>query len=102
MSNKISPYGNNGAMTEVMHYKINGQTIYETLDINLNSPTYGQSVKVEAKQEGFLSRRTEVSPNSELGLAIAADQNSTRQTAFINEMSFIGGKAEKKWICKCT
>ena len=92
---KISPYGNNGAMTEVMHYKINGQTIYETLDINLNSPTYGQSLKVEAKQEGFLSRRTEVSPNSELGLAIAADQNSTRQTAFINEMSFISGKAEK-------
>ena len=92
---KISPYGNNGAMTEVMHYKINGQTIYETLDINLNSPTYGQTLKVEAKQDGFLSRRTEVSPNSELGLAIAADINSTRQTAYINEMSFISGKAEK-------
>lgn len=95
---KISPYGNNGAMTEVMHYKINGQTVYETLDINLNSPTYGQTLKVEAKQDGFLSRRTEVSPNSELGLAIAADINSTRQTAYINEMSFVSGKAEKNGL----
>jgi len=92
---KVSAYGNNGPMTEVMHYKINGQTIYETIDIDLNSPTYGQPIKVEAKQNGFLSRRTEVSPNSELGLAIAADQNSTRQTAYLNELSYISGRAEK-------
>ena len=92
---KISPYGNNGAMTEVMHYRIDGQKIFETIDIDLNSPTYGQTLKVEAKQGGPLSKRTEVSPNSELGRAIVADLNSTRQTAYINEMSFIGGKAEK-------
>ena len=89
-----SAYGVNGPLTEVKHYKINGQTIYETIDIDLNSPTYGQSLKVEAKQNGIFSRRTEVSPNSELGLAIVADENSTRQTAYINEMSYIGGKAE--------
>ena len=92
---KVSAYGNNGPMTEVMHYKINGQTIYGTIDINLNSPTYGQEIKVEAKQNGPFSKRTEVPPNSELGQAIAADVNSTRQTAYINEMSYIGGKAEK-------
>ena len=91
---KVSAYGNNGPLTEIMHYNINGQKIFETIDIDLNSPTYGQSVKVEAKQNGILSRRTEVSPNSELGLAIVHDENSNRQTAYLNEMQFIGGKAE--------
>ena len=44
-----SAYGVNGPLTEVMHYRINGVKIFETIDIDLNSPTYGQSIKVEAK-----------------------------------------------------
>ena len=42
-----------------------------------------------------MEKLTDVSPNSELGLAIVADQSSTRQTSFTNEMQYIGGKAEK-------
>lgn len=88
---KLSAYGTNGPMTEVMHYNINGQKIYETLDINLNSPTYGKALSVKTKVNGKLDH---VSPNSELGLAVADDANSERQTAYINEISFISGKAE--------
>ena len=89
---KVSAYGGNGPMTETFHYKINGKKIHETISIDLNSPNYGQTITVKSKEGGKL---TEVSPNSELGLAINADQNSTRQTSFINEMSYISGKAEK-------
>ena len=89
---KISAYGNNGPLTETMHYKINGKKIHETLDIDLNSPTYGQTISVKTKVNGKLEH---VSPNSELGLAIVHDENSTRQTSYINEMSYISGKAEK-------
>lgn len=89
---KVSAYGGNGPMTETFHYRINGKKIHETLDINLNSPTYGQSISVKTKVNGKLEH---VSPNSELGLAVAHDANSTRQTSFINEMDYIGGRAEK-------
>ena len=89
---KISAYGNNGPLTETMHYKINGKKIHETLDIDLNSPTYGQTISVKTKVNGKLEH---VSPNSELGLAIVHDENSHRQTEYINEMSYISGKAEK-------
>ena len=89
---KISAYGNNGPLTETMHYKINGKKIHETLDIDLNSPTYGQTISVKTKVNGKLEH---VSPNSELGLAIVNDENSHRQTEYINEMSYISGKAEK-------
>ena len=89
---KNSAYGLNGPMTETFHYKINGKKIHETLDINLNSPTYGQTLSVKSKVNGKLEP---VSPNSELGLAIVADQNSARQTSFLNEMTYISGKAEK-------
>ena len=89
---KISAYGNNGPLTETMHYKIDGKKIHETLDIDLNSPTYGQTISVKTKVNGKLEH---VSPNSELGLSIVHDANSTRQTAFINEMSYISAKAEK-------
>ena len=89
---KSSAYGVNGPMTETFHYNIDGKKIHESLDINLNSATYGQSFSVKTKVNGKLEN---VSPNSELGLAIAADQNSARQTSFINEMQYIGGKAER-------
>ena len=89
---KNSAYGVNGPMTETFHYKIDGKKIHETLDINLNSPTYGQSISVKTKVDGKLEN---VSPNSELGLSIAADQNSARQTSFLNEMQYISGKAER-------
>jgi len=89
---KNSAYGLNGPMTETFQYDINGTKIYETLDINLNSPTYGKTVSVKSKVNGKLE---EVGPNGELGLAIVADQNSARQTSFLNEMQYIGGKAEK-------
>ena len=89
---KNSAYGLNGPMTETFHYTIDGKKIHETLDINLNSPTYGQSISVKTKINGKLDH---VSPNSELGLSVAADQNSTRQTSFLNEMQYISGKAEK-------
>ena len=88
---KLSAYGTNGPLTEVMHYNINGQKIYETLDINVNSPTYGKALSVKTKVNGKLDH---VSPNSELGKAVADDANSERQTAYINEISFISGKAE--------
>jgi len=88
---KISAYGNNGPLTETFHYKIDGKKIHETLDINLNSPTYGQTLSVKTKVNGKLEH---VSPNSELGLAVANDGNSARQTSYINEMSYISGKAE--------
>jgi len=88
---KLSAYGTNGPLTEVMHYNINGKKIYETLDINVNSPTYGKALSVKTKVNGKLDH---VSPNSELGKAIANDDNSTRQTAYINEISFISSKAE--------
>ena len=89
---KVSAYGNNGPMTETMHYRINGKRVHETIDINLNSPTYGQTISVKTKVNGKLEH---VSPNSELGLAIVHDANSTRQTAYNNEMTYISGKAEK-------
>ena len=89
---KVSAYGGNGPMTETFHYKINGKKIHETISIDLNSANYGQSISVKTKEGGKL---TNVSPNSELGLAIVADQSSTRQTSFTNEMQYIGGKAEK-------
>ena len=89
---KVSAYGGNGPMTETFHYNINGKKIHETISIDLNSANYGQSLSVKTKEGGKL---TNVSPNSELGLAIAADQNSVRQTAYLNEMQYIGGKAEK-------
>ena len=88
---KNSAYGINGPMTETFDYNIDGKKIYETLDINLNSPTYGQSISVKTKINGKLDY---VSPNSDLGLAVAADQNSARQTSFLNEMQYISGKAE--------
>ena len=89
---KVSAYGNNGPMTETFHYKINGKKIHETIDIDLNSATYGKSLSVKTKVGGKLDF---VSPNSELGLAVADDANSTRQTSFLNEMDYISGKAEK-------
>ena len=89
---KVSAYGGNGPMTETFHYNINGKKIHETISIDLNSANYGQSISVKTKEGGKL---TNVSPNSELGLAIVADQSSTRQTSFTNEMQYIGGKAEK-------
>jgi len=88
---KVSAYGNNGPLTETFHYTINGKKIHETLDIDLNSATYGKTLTVKTREGGKL---IEVSPNSELGLAIVADTNSKRQTSFINEMSYISGKAE--------
>ena len=90
-----SAYGVNGPLTEQMRYRIDGKLIYETLDIDLNSPTYGQAVSVQVRKSGQGPQRlVDVSPNSELGLAIAADQNSVRQTAYLGEMQTIGGKAE--------
>ena len=88
---KVSAYGNNGPLTETFHYTINGKKIHETLDIDLNSATYGKTLTVKTREGGKL---IEVSPNSELGLAIVHDANSNRQTSFINEMSYISGKAE--------
>ena len=89
---KNSAYGLNGPMTETFHYTINGTKIHETLDINLNSPNYGKTVSVKSKVNGKLEP---VSPNSDLGKAIRNDENSARQTSFLNEMQYIGGKAEK-------
>jgi len=89
---KVSAYGGNGPMTETFHYTIDGKKIHETIDINLNSPNYGKSISVKTKVNGKLEH---VSPNSELGLAVAHDGNSTRQTSFLNEMDYIGGRAEK-------
>ena len=60
---KSSAYGVNGPMTETFHYNIDGKKIHETLDINLNSATYGQSISVKTKVNGKLEN---VSPNSEL------------------------------------
>ena len=91
-----SAYGVNGPLTEVMKYRVDGKLIYETLDIDLNSPTYGQAVSVQTKKSGQgPARFVDVSPNSELGLAVAADQNSVRQTAYLNKMQDIGFKAEQ-------
>ena len=88
---KLSAYGTNGPVSDVFNFNIDGQKVYETLDIDLNSHTYGQAISVQQKVNGKL---VDVSPNSELGLSIAADQNSTRQTAYINKMSFVSSKAE--------
>ena len=87
---KNSAYGLNGPMTETFHYNINGKKIHETLDINLNSPTYGKSISVKTKIGVKLEP---VSPNSKLGLAIAADEGSARQTSFLNEMQYISRQA---------
>ena len=89
---KVSAYGANGPMTETFHYKIDGKKIHETLDINLNSPTYGQTLSVKTKVNGKLEH---VSPNSELGLAIAHDGDGARQNSYLNETDYISGKAEK-------
>jgi hypothetical protein len=89
---KVSAYGGNGPMTETFHYKINGKKIHETLDINLNSPTYGQTLSVKTKVNGKLEK---VSPNSELGLAIAHDGDGARQNSYLNETDYISGRAEK-------
>ena len=89
---KNSAYGLNGAMTETFHYNINGRKIHETLDINLNSPTYGHSISVKTRVGVKLEP---VSPNSKLGKAIAADEGSARQTSFLNEMQYISQKAEQ-------
>ena len=89
---KVSAYGGNGPMTETFHYKIDGKKIHETLDINLNSPTYGQTLSVKTKVNGKLEH---VSPNSELGLAIAHDGDGARQNSYLNETDYISGKAEK-------
>ena len=54
-----------------------------------------QALNVQVRKSGGGPQRlVDVSPNSELGLAIAADENSVRQTAYLNEMQYIGGKAE--------
>tara|TARA_B100000945_G_scaffold85309_1_gene66193 strand:- start:774 stop:2345 length:1572 start_codon:yes stop_codon:yes gene_type:complete len=89
---KSSAYGVNGPMTETFHYKIDGKKIHETLDINMNSPTYGHTISVKTKVDGKL---VEVSPNSELGKLIEADENGARQNSYLNEMQYIAGKAEK-------
>ena len=86
-----SAYGVNGPLTETFHYVIDGKKIHETLNIDMNSATYGHTISVKTRINGKLDY---VSPNSDLGLAVAADQNSTRQTSFLNEMQYISGKAE--------
>ena len=88
---QLSAYGTNGPISDVFNYNIDGEKVYETLDINLNSHTYGQAISVKQKVNGKL---VEVSPKSELGLSIANDGNSSRQTAYINKLSFISSKAE--------
>ena len=89
---KVSAYGGNGPMTETFHYRIDGKKIHETVDIDLNSSTYGQTLSVKTKINGKLD---DVSPNSELGLAVAHDGNGARQNSYLNEMDYISGKAEK-------
>ena len=89
---KNSAYGLNGPMTETFNYTINGKKIYETLDINLNSPTYGKTISVKKR----VNRKVvPVSPNSDLGKDIRNDENSVRQTSFLNKMVDISEKAEK-------
>ena len=83
-----SAYGVNGPLTETFHYVIDGKKVHETLNIDMNSATYGHTISVKTKINGKLDF---VSPNSDLGLAIAADQNSTRQTSFLIEMQYISG-----------
>ena len=89
---KNSAYGVNGPMTETFQYDINGTKVYETLDIDLNSSTYGKTVSVKNKVNGKLEP---VSPNSDLGKDIRNDENSARQTSFLNKMVDISSKAEK-------
>lgn len=84
-------YGVNGPLTETFDYVIDGKKIYETLNIDMNSATYGHTVSVKTKINGKLEH---VSPNSDLGLAVAADLDSKRQTSYLNEMQYIGGRAE--------
>ena len=88
---KLSAYGTNGPVSDVFNFNIDGQKVYETLDIDMNSHTYGKAIAVQTKVNGKL---VDVSPNSELGLSIANDANSTRQTAYINKLSDISSKAE--------
>ena len=89
---KVSAYGGNGPLTETFHYKIEGKRIHETLDIDLNSPTYGKTLSVKVKEGGQL---VEVGPNGFLGRMIYQDENSHRQTSYLNEMDYIKNKAIK-------
>ena len=86
-----SAYGVGGPLTETFHYVIDGKKIHETLNIDMNSAKYGHTISVKSKTNGKLE---DVSPNSSLGLAVAADLDSKRQTSYLNEMQYIGGKAE--------
>jgi len=89
---KVSAYGGNGPLTETFHYTIEGKRIHETLDIDLNSPTYGTTLSVKVKEGGQL---VEVGPNGFLGRMIYQDENGARQNSYLNEMDYIKNKAIK-------
>ncbi len=66
-----------------------GLNVYETLEGDLNSPNYGQPLKIQIKKgvnggTGFIFE--DVSPNSPLGLIIAQDENGERSKAYKNAL----------------
>ena len=67
-----------------------GLNVYETLEGDLNSPNYGQPLKIQIKKgvnggTGFIFEN--VSPNSPLGLIIAQDENGERSQALKNNLN---------------
>ena len=67
-----------------------GLNVYEVLEGDLNSPNYGQPLKIRIKKgvnggTGYIFE--DVSPNSPLGLIIAQDENGERSQAYKNNLN---------------
>ena len=102
MSDKLSIL-DSGRMTQEFEYdiKVNGRNVVvrETLDLDIQNGNYGKTTRVRFNDQilgRFIGGFEDVSPDSEIGKAIAADEDGVRGNAFRNTMDDVSVFASKQ------
>ena len=92
----------NGKKTYTFSYKVDGVTVKETLDLDIQNGNFGKTVDMK-EDLGWGKGYREVSPNSELGQNISAGtDNGARQNAYLNTMDRISTLAAKQSLSNST
>ena len=75
MAEKVSIL-DNGQKTHTFTYRVNGVKVYESLDLDTANGNFAKTVSIKIKEKG---KFIDVSPNSELGQAIANGDDGGRE-----------------------
>jgi len=92
----------NGKLTYTFTYRVNGIKVRETLDLDVQNGNFGKTLSMK-EDMGLGKGFRDISPNSELGQAIAnGDDGGARQNEYLNAMDRISSLAAKQKLSNST